>query len=81
MGKLAINGATGDLVSLIPLSDQVTGIITENLEFLLRNETIVIGESRGVSNVMLAEVANVSIISGLLLCIHTRQGKGEDNES
>jgi thiamine pyrophosphokinase len=81
MGKLAINGAAGDIVSLIPLSDQVIGIVTENLGFPLRNETIVMGESRGISNVMLMDVANVSIISGVLLCVHTRTGKGEENES
>jgi thiamine pyrophosphokinase len=81
MGKLVINGAAGDIVSLIPLSDQVVGIVTENLGFPLRSETIVMGESRGISNVMLTDIAKVSIISGALLCIHTRAGKGEENES
>lgn len=79
--KLVIHGAPGDLVSLVPLSDRVAGIVTEYLEFPLRSETIVMGESRGVSNVMLADIAHVSIISGVLLCIHIRQGKGGKDES
>ncbi len=79
MGKLAINGAAGDIVSLIPLSEQVVGIVTENLEFPLKSETLMIGESRGISNVMLSDNANVLINSGVLLCIHTRIGEGEEN--
>jgi thiamine pyrophosphokinase len=45
------------------------GVTTQNLEYPLRGETLVFGETRGVSNVLLGERASVQLERGLLLCV------------
>ncbi len=65
-----IVGQAGDVVSLIPLGGDVKGIVTEGLLYPLRGEPLVIGPARGVSNVMAAQVARVTVQSGTLLIVH-----------
>ncbi len=67
-----IHGQPGDTVSLIPLGQPVEGIVTENLSYPLRGETLYPHRTRGISNVMQAETASVTIQRGLLLCTHLR---------
>ena len=66
--ELILHGEPGDTVSLIPLSAQARGIATQNLEYPLQNETLYLGSTRGVSNILLAKHAKVSIKKGILLC-------------
>ncbi len=68
-----VTGAPGDLVSLLPWGGEVTGVRTEGLRWPLRRETLYPHKTRGISNEMLAEIAQVEIDSGLLLVIHRRQ--------
>lgn len=68
-----INGAAGDSVSLIPLHSPARGIVTKRLKYKLNNETLFPERSRGISNVMKNSTAEVTLKSGLLLCIHTRK--------
>ncbi len=70
-GSTEINGHSGDLLSLIPLTAEASGIRTTNLSYPLRNETLRFGKPRGVSNVLTTDHATVSLQSGLLLVIHT----------
>lgn len=70
-GSSAINGHSGDLLSLIPLTAEASGICSTNLYYPLRNETLRFGKPRGVSNVLTSDYAEVSLQSGLLLIIHT----------
>ncbi|HEV3310579.1 MAG TPA: thiamine diphosphokinase [Chloroflexota bacterium] len=65
-----IEGGPGDAVTLLALTDTVTGITTDGLEYPLTNDTLERGSSRGVSNVMTGEQATASIASGLLLTVH-----------
>lgn len=67
-----IGGAPGDTVSLLPLGGPVLGVITEELQYPLKSETLFPDRTRGISNIMLEESARVSINSGTLICIHTR---------
>lgn len=67
-----INGAAGDIVSLLPLGAAVEGVLTTDLKFPLRRETLYPEKTRGISNVMLGEHARVEITHGTLLCIHYR---------
>src|SRR5581483_1018832 len=39
-GQATLHGSPGDIVSLMPLDERVEGIITENLEYPLRAETL-----------------------------------------
>jgi thiamine pyrophosphokinase len=72
-----VRGKKGDMVSLLPILSPAKGIKTKGLKYSLNNETLLPEHSRGVSNVMEAEKAEISLKSGLLLCIHTRKLKGK----
>jgi len=66
-----IQGAVGDTVSLLPLRGDAEGVSTENLEYPLNHESLKLGISRGVSNVMTAARARVDIRVGVLLAVHS----------
>jgi len=68
--SLVLTGHKNDRISLIPLFNNVTGIITSSLKFLLNNETLYLGDSRGINNVMTGSTANITIKTGLLMIIH-----------
>lgn len=66
--RLELHGSPGDIVSLIPLSTTAEGITTQGLEYPLADETLRLGATRGVSNVLLGSLATISLRQGLLLC-------------
>jgi len=68
-----ISGKVGDTVSLLPWGVSAEGVSTQNLTYPLREETLFPHRTRGISNVMLAETASISLKRGLLLCVHSRQ--------
>ncbi|MEW5938737.1 MAG: thiamine diphosphokinase [Chloroflexota bacterium] len=68
-----VRGRSGDLVSLIPWGGEVTGARTQGLRWPLSNETLYPHKTRGVSNELTGEVAQVQIESGLLLIVHRRE--------
>lgn len=72
-GPIAITilGQPGDLLSLIPLSEEVGEIRTENLQYPLKNEPLLFGQPRGISNVFTAKEVEISWKNGLLLFVHT----------
>ncbi len=67
-----VEGRPGDLVSLIPWGGEVIGVTTVGLRWPLRGETLYPYQTRGISNELLGETASVSLKSGLLLVIHSR---------
>jgi thiamine pyrophosphokinase len=69
--ETTLSGQPGQIVSLIPLMGPVPGVTTGQLAYPLRHETLYPDKTRGISNVMTAETATVSIDDGILLCIHT----------
>lgn len=70
-GRHVITGEVGDTISLIPVSGDVSGITTQNLKYPLIDEILRFGPARGISNVMEAETAQISVGDGWLLCVHT----------
>jgi thiamine pyrophosphokinase len=71
-GQAEVRGRSGDTVSLIPWQAPVKGVTTEGLQWPLSGDTLYPDKSRGISNLMLADSASVSIQSGLLLIVHRR---------
>jgi thiamine pyrophosphokinase len=67
-GSRELRGASGELVSLLPLG-RAEGVTTEGLLYPLRGETLETGSSRGVSNVFRDETARVSVEQGVLLAV------------
>lgn len=70
-GEHVIQGHQGDTISLIPLGGAVHGVRTHNLYYPLEDETLDFGPARGISNVMDAEQATITIGQGKLLLVHT----------
>jgi len=68
-----ITGQTGDTISLIPYGEPAMNVKTDNLRYPLHFETLYSDKTRGISNVMEANHAQVSLSKGILICIHTRQ--------
>ena len=65
-----IKGTIGDLLSLIPLGEDVQIRRTIGLKWELSGEKLAFGPARGISNVMTADSATVILDSGQLLCVH-----------
>ena len=66
----AIRGRAGDRLSLVPAGTDVVGVTTEGLRWSLDGETLPAGSTRGLSNVMDAPLASVTLDEGTLLIIH-----------
>lgn len=70
-GDTVLTGEPGDTLSLIPLSGVARGVRTEGLFYPLRDEDLLFGPARGVSNVMDGDTAKVCFREGVLLMVHT----------
>lgn len=70
-GSSFIDGRAGDLLSLLPLTGDATGVRTKGLYYPLDGETLYFGKPRGVSNVFVEERAEVVLEGGMLLVIET----------
>ncbi len=70
--EIEISGTKWDTISLLPLTNEVCGITTENLEYPLNNADIKLGSSLGVSNVMLSDKARIKVGSGILTVIKSK---------
>ncbi len=67
-----MDGAEGDLVSLIPLGGDACGVSTRGLVWGLDGDTLEFGSSRGVSNEMASGRFRVEVGEGLLLVVHSQ---------
>lgn len=59
-------------VTLLPLTDTVEGVSTKGLYYELKDATIELGSTLGVSNEFADDTAEVTICKGLLLVIKAR---------
>jgi thiamine pyrophosphokinase len=64
-------GRLGDVVSLIPFGADALRIRTDGLHYPLRDETLLLGSARGLSNVRRATDASFVLGSGAVLVIET----------
>jgi thiamine pyrophosphokinase len=64
-------GRVADLVSLIPFGGDATGLTTSGLQYPLRDEALVLGSARGLSNVRRASDASFVLGHGAVLVIET----------
>jgi thiamine pyrophosphokinase len=67
-----LDGAPGDIVSLIAVGGPALGVETEGLRYPLRGEDLHPGSTRGVSNQLLGTQARVSVAGGTLLAVLPR---------
>ena len=66
-----LDGRIGDLVTLLPVGGDAHGVTTTALRYPLRDETLLDGRTRGLSNVRTATRAEVRVRDGRLLVIET----------
>lgn len=59
-------------VSLLPLSEKVTGITLAGFQYPLNDATLRIGQSLGISNVMSEEQGTIEVREGKLLIIRSK---------
>ncbi|MGH2427743.1 MAG: thiamine diphosphokinase [Candidatus Limnocylindria bacterium] len=69
--SLLLKGATGDLVTLLPMSGDAEGVTTTGLRWRLDAETLRMGRSRGLSNEVVRPPASVQLERGVLLVVET----------
>lgn len=67
--KTELSGGIGDIISIIPICGDLEGVTTSGLGYPLDNETLYMGGSRGVSNVMTAEKCVITCNGGMGLVI------------
>jgi thiamine pyrophosphokinase len=71
--RCELGGVAGDLVSLLPLDGDATGVRTDGLRYPLVGQVLLSGRSRGLSNEVEHAPASVSLDGGTLLIIETRK--------
>jgi thiamine pyrophosphokinase len=69
--RVELEGRVGDVVTLLPVGGDAGGVRTEGLRYPLHGETLVLGRTRGLSNVRTAPVAFVELRTGRLLAIES----------
>ncbi len=73
-GDVTVEGAVGDLVSIIPVGGDAE-VGTWGLRWPLDGERLTQGSTRGVSNEMLEPIAGVGVTAGTALVVHTRRSR------
>jgi thiamine pyrophosphokinase len=77
-----LTGRPGDLVSLLAVHGSAEGVSTGGLLYPLRDEALLPGSSRGVSNQLTGTTATVELRAGVLLAVQPgRPDQHEDRRS
>jgi thiamine pyrophosphokinase len=63
---LALSGDHGQLVSLIPIGGDSSGVTTHGLRWALQSETLYAAQSRGISNVLMDDIFSIAVSQGHL---------------
>ncbi|MCG8619275.1 MAG: thiamine diphosphokinase [Desulfobacterales bacterium] len=67
-----VKGSPGELLSVIPVTDRVTGLTLEGLAYPLTEKTLDMGTALGVSNVFTGDTATIKLRSGMVLVTKSR---------
>lgn len=71
--RLMLAGSAGDLVTLLPIGS-AQGVLTDGLRYPLRDEPLLAGAARGLSNVIDRAPASVVLGAGVLLVFEVAAG-------
>lgn len=61
---ISLNGQNGKTVSLIPLNGDLTGVFNTGFYYPLNNETVYYGTTRGISNKIISDAADITVHGG-----------------
>ncbi|MGZ8482168.1 MAG: thiamine diphosphokinase [Candidatus Limnocylindria bacterium] len=67
-------GRPGDLVTLLPVGGDASGVTTDGLKWALVDASLTMGRSRGLSNEVVSPPASVRLGAGVLLVVETALG-------
>ncbi len=67
--RVELPGKQGDVLSLVPLGCDAVGVTLHGLDYPLKDATIRLGSTLGISNVLLGNSTVVELKKGLLLCV------------
>lgn len=67
--QFTLTNPVGSVVSVVPLSEEVTGITYTGMEYPLTDATLTLGSTRGISNRIAHTPATIAIESGVLLVV------------
>lgn len=70
--RIVVRGNLGDILSLLPLSPLVEGVVAEGVRWPLYGASLRWGESLGVSNQLTAPEASIATTAGYLLVMTSR---------
>lgn len=70
--RLELYGKPGEVISLIPLTDEVKGVTTYNLKYPLNNANIYLEDSLTVSNEVERSPFYIEVEEGVILVVHHR---------
>jgi thiamine pyrophosphokinase len=70
-GPTRLEGRVDDLVTLLPIGSDASGVTTTGLAYPLRSETLLVGRTRGLSNRRTETTAQVDLEVGRLLVVET----------
>lgn len=75
-GQMAqVTGTAGDILSLVPLAAEVTGVNLSGVRWPLHYATLNLGDTLSISNVLNGPAAQVEIGDGLVLIVHEAAGQ------
>jgi thiamine pyrophosphokinase len=74
--RLTLEGEPGDILSLVPLTPQVTGVNFSGVGWPLTQATLRLGSTWSISNVLKEQQARVEIDEGMVLLVHLTQNRG-----
>ena len=69
---IELKGRPKELLSIIPVTQNVTGVTLTGLEYPLENASMQMGDSLGISNVFKESVVSISIKSGVLIVTRSK---------
>jgi thiamine pyrophosphokinase len=69
---IELKGKPKELLSIIPVTQDVTGVTLTGLEYPLKNASMQMGDSIGISNVFKESVVSISIKSGVLIVTRSK---------
>lgn len=71
-GKVDLVNMDYTYVSIVPISQHINGVSTTGLAYPLTEECLIRGETRGISNQIVGEIAAISIAEGECYIIQSR---------
>lgn len=68
--NLSVRGTVGDIASIVPLTDTVTGVDITGVRWELKENTLFFGSTRSLSNIFVQDEISISIKTGTCLVVH-----------